>query len=207
VEADARKAILEAALAVIRETGLPDMSMREVARRAGVSHQLPYHYFTDREGILAAIAESGFAELDRRLTAVIDGKGTGAEKLAHAGRAYVEFACEHAAQFRVMFRQDFVALDRFPSAEQCATDCFSKLPRIVMQLKAEGLLDAVGDEGSFVLLGWSIAHGLSCLILDGPLAKTVPDAVAMREATTAAVMTTIQNLVENATKKKPAKKR
>jgi len=206
VDADARKAILDAAVAVIETKGLASVSMREVARLAGVSHQLPYHYFADREGILAAIAATGFELLGAQLETVIDGPGTGAEKLEIAGRVYVEFACSRPAHFRVMFRNDFVALDCHPAVEKCANECFAKIPLLIGQLVGEGLTPHP-DETALVLLAWSLAHGLATLILDGPLAKTKPVAAEEREATIAAVMSAMRFLIETASKKIPAKKR
>jgi len=197
--------ILAAAVSAIEEGGLADLSMREVARRAGVSHQLPYHYFTDREGILAAIAQAGFTLLGARLQAVIDSKGSGAAKLAAAGRTYVEFACEHPAHFRVMFRNDFVAVERFPHAQENADGCFALLPQLVRAAVEDGLPPRP-DERSLVILGWSIAHGLACLLLDGPLSKKLPDAAGAREATIHAVMDALKNLVEaSSTKAAPSK--
>lgn len=196
-DGDVRQAILDAAVEVIEDRGLADVSMREVARRAGVSHQLPYHYFADREGILAAIAQGGFDILGERLGAVQRDDVTGIEKLVHAGRAYVDFACERPAHFRVMFRQDFVALERHPSARQDADECFGKIPPIVRQMIREGLAPHP-DEEAIVLLAWSIAHGLACLFLDGPLATKLPEAAAAREATTERVMSAMRFLVEGA---------
>ncbi|MSV37798.1 MAG: TetR family transcriptional regulator, partial [Actinobacteria bacterium] len=60
---DVRRLVLDAALGIIESDGAESLSMREVARRAGVSHQAPYHYFGDRSGILAAISEEGFTGL------------------------------------------------------------------------------------------------------------------------------------------------
>ncbi|MBX3227613.1 MAG: TetR/AcrR family transcriptional regulator [Labilithrix sp.] len=201
---DVRGEILAAAVRTIEEGGLADLSMREVARRAGVSHQLPYHYFTDREGILAAIAQSGFTLLGARLRKLTTADMTGAEKLAAAGREYVEFACDHPAHFRVMFRNDFVAVERFPTAQENADDCFALLPKLVGEAIADGL-PPKPDERALVILGWSIAHGLACLLLDGPLAKKLPDAAGARAATVHAVMEALKNLVEASSK--PRRKR
>jgi AcrR family transcriptional regulator len=200
IDEDAKGAILAAAVAQIEEGGLADLSMREVARRAGVSHQLPYHYFTDREGILAAIAEVGFAIMCERLEAVVESEASGAEKLAAAGRAYVEFACEHPAHFRVMFRQDFVDVERHASAQASAETCFARLPELVASAIAEGLPPHPNPQ-SLVIMGWAIAHGLACLLLDGPLAKKLPEAAGARDQTVRDVMEAMRALVTAATRK------
>jgi AcrR family transcriptional regulator len=197
-DADVRQAILEAAVAAIEEAGLAAVSMREVARRAGVSHQLPYHYFVDREGILAAVAERGFDMLGARMKAVFEAKGTGPERIAAAGRAYVEFAWEHPAHFRVMFRQDFVRVSDYPSVHARADVCFGWLPQLVADCIEEGL-DPSPNVEAIVVMGWSIAHGLACLLLDGPLEKKLPDAAHAREATVRQVMEAFRRLLESAT--------
>ncbi|MFI5308928.1 MAG: TetR/AcrR family transcriptional regulator [Polyangiales bacterium] len=114
-----RERILQASVELIEVEGLAALSLREVARRAGVSHQAPYHHFADREAILGAIAEQGFRILRAALErAVAHGRDvhSAAESLAACGRAYVEFACEHPAHFRVMFRPELVDLANCPGA-------------------------------------------------------------------------------------------
>src|SRR5262245_4395879 len=99
---DLRQKVLEASLTLIEEGGLDRFSMREVARKAGVSHQAPYHYFADREAILAGIAGEGFAKLGRSLMRAAENVGGPAAAVEAMGRAYVEFAIGHPAYFQVM---------------------------------------------------------------------------------------------------------
>src|SRR5689334_22188088 len=115
-QADAfRERIVSASTELIEEQGLGALSMREVARRAGVSHQAPYYYFADRESILGAIAEQGFRMLGEHVQRCrIAGAGVQATIVA-AGRAYIEFALAHPAHFRVMFRPELVLTERHPN--------------------------------------------------------------------------------------------
>lgn len=196
-----RASILAAAVACIEEGGLANVSMREVARRAGVSHQLPYHYFTDREGILAAVAQNGFNLLETRIFKAARAEGTGPDKLAATGRAYVEFACDHPAHFRVMFRQDFVAIDKHASAEASADSCFAQLPVMIMEAIQEGLPPHPNPQ-ALLVMGWSVAHGLACLLLDGPLLKKIPEAAGAREQTVHDVMEAMRFLLAASTVKK-----
>ena len=199
-----RERILAAAVRAIEEKGLADVSMRDVARRAGVSHQLPYHYFTDREGTLAAVAEQGFSRLADRVAAAIDDAGRkkkrgAAERLAAAGREYVQFACEHPAHFRVMFRPDFVTIDCFPTTLACGDRAFAMLPALVQDCIVEGLPPEPSPQ-ALAVLGWSIAHGLACLLLDGPLERKLPEAATAREELIREVMDAMRLLVEARTK-------
>ncbi len=103
-----RRRILDASVELVAEQGVRAISFREVARRAGVSHQAPYHHFKSDAGILHEIAREGFAALARAVQAAA--KKTGAhplEALEAAGVASVLFASRHLGHFRVMFQQSF----------------------------------------------------------------------------------------------------
>src|SRR5690242_21896137 len=110
---DLRQKVLQASLALIEEGGLDRLSMREVARKSGVSQQAPYYYFGDREAILAAIAGEGVATLGQSLLRAVDRAASEPAKALEAlGHAYVGFALPHPAYFQAMFRADAVPLAR-----------------------------------------------------------------------------------------------
>ncbi|MEX2165927.1 MAG: TetR/AcrR family transcriptional regulator [Methyloceanibacter sp.] len=167
---DLRQKVLKASLAVIEEAGLDRLSMREVARKAGVSHQAPYHYFPDREAILAAIAGEGFAKLGQSLTRAA-GSGSDPSKAVEAmGRAYVEFALRHPAYFQVMFRADAVPLESYPEARKQEDEAFGRL--------VEGIDKALAGQPAetrrkLAVASWALVHGLATLILEGSLARKV----------------------------------
>jgi AcrR family transcriptional regulator len=168
-----RQQILRASIALIEEEGLAKLSMREVARRAGVTHQAPYHYFADREAILGEIAEEGFRLLTQQMERAVAGDAAQqgvAQRLTAVGQAYVEFACAHPAHFRIMFRPELVNMERCPGAEAEGNIAFATVTRVVHEAVQAGL-PAVPSEAALVAMLWSFAHGLACLILDGPLAK------------------------------------
>lgn len=192
---DVRARVLGAAMRLIDEGGLASLSMREVARAAGVSHQAPYHWFADREAILAAMAEEGFRLLTDRLEAATVPGSTAGEHIESLGRAYVQFACDHPSEFRLMFRPDFVDHARFPALLACGERAFSRLPDAIQRCVAEGLpLDPSFE--AHVVLAWSTVHGLACLVLDGPLAKKVPRAATARDTTIDDTMRALRLLVE-----------
>lgn len=196
---DVRGRVLRAAVQLIDQGGLASLSMREVARAAGVSHQAPYHYFPDRESILAALAEEGFNLLQVRLQSANQPGVRPAELLASVGRAYVEFACDHPSLFRVMFRPDFVELERFPAVTTCADDAFQILPAMIRACIDDGLPEDPSAQ-ALMAFGWSVVHGLACLLLDGPLAKKLPDAAASKDALIADVMTVMTSMITARTK-------
>jgi AcrR family transcriptional regulator len=171
-EDELRERVLDASVALIEERGLTAFSMREVARRAGVSHQAPYHHFTDRESILAAICERGFDILANGLARARVGKGSAADRFERAAVAYVEFACNHAAYFRVMFRPELITPSKHPSLEASAARAFAHVPRMIADCVDEGLQPDPSFD-ALIAAAWSFVHGLASLLVDGPLERKV----------------------------------
>lgn len=163
-----RQELLDASLALIEKEGLDRLSMREVARKAGVSHQAPYHYFGDREAILAAIAGEGFAKLGRSLGAAAQPGSEPAKAVEDMGRAYIDFALRNPAYFQAMFRADAVPLDRYPEARQSEDAAFADLVEGVDKAFAEQPADV---RQSIAVACWAMVHGLATLILEGSLAR------------------------------------
>ncbi|MGH8726161.1 MAG: TetR/AcrR family transcriptional regulator [Burkholderiales bacterium] len=143
--------MLAAAAGIIEKEGLAGLSVREAARRAGVSHNAPYRHFPDRDALLAALAADSF-EL---LTGAIENRGAGG-----MGEAYVRFALEHPGRFRLMFGGQ-LPLERCPKLRAKAQAALEKLQEVFAEL---------GTEASFAAAAaWSLVHGLANLILDGHL--------------------------------------
>jgi AcrR family transcriptional regulator len=168
--ADLRSAILDASLALIEQEGVGALSMREVARRLGVTHQAPYHHFEGRGAILQAIVDEGFTRLWQALDRAVKPGRPALENLTASGHAYVEFALAHPGHFRVMFRPELLSdQERPPGA---VPDGFAILVECVKACQREGHV-AEGDPMPIVLLAWSAVHGIASLSLDGP-ARTMP---------------------------------
>ncbi|QFQ97960.1 TetR/AcrR family transcriptional regulator [Streptomyces phaeolivaceus] len=166
---DLRRAILRAALDAIAADGPSTLSLRDLARRAGVSHAAPAHHFKDRTGLLTAIAAEGHGLLAATLAEAGD--------LKDAGVRYVRFAREHPAHFQVMFRPELLREDdlelttaRALSREQLRTAVTHARP---------GTLDAVDardtDPRLAGIAAWSLSHGFATLLLSGNLAGVVGD--------------------------------
>jgi AcrR family transcriptional regulator len=98
-----RAVLLEEAEAVLRTGGVEALSLRELARQAGVSHGAPRSHFIDKQALLDALAEQGFDRFTERITAALADGGTVAERFRRVGRAYVDFAVEHAVLMDLMF--------------------------------------------------------------------------------------------------------
>lgn len=172
-----RQSILDASLALITAEGLEGFSMREVARRAGVSHQAPYHHFSDREAILAAIVAEGFERLRDRTLAALEGVSDPAKRFTATGKAYLDFALEHPAHFKVMFRSELVREEKHEAASACAQGAYDVLVRVAGEVSAASGL----NREVVILLAWSTVHGAANLMLEGKLDKAI-DAPAERKA-------------------------
>jgi AcrR family transcriptional regulator len=168
---DLRRTLLDASLALVEESGLGALSLREVARKAGVSHNAPYHHFPDRGSLLTAIAEEGFAllaaECQRARAAAPDNARA---RLEACGMGYVTFALRAPAHFRVMFRPELSCADGKSVLFQAAVPAFDTVVGGVLECQAAGLAPP-GDPMPLVLTCWSAVHGLASLWLDGPLAQ------------------------------------
>ena len=172
---EAKKRLLEESVRLIQEQGLGGLSFREMARRAGVSHQLPYHHFSSREGILAAMALDGFTDLDEALVAAgtLDANAAPQKILKEVIRAYVNFALKHPVHFRVMFRPELVPVQRHPEVLAKAKASFSRLLDAVASCHPDvKRSDPRLREIANAL--WAAAHGLATLWLDGPMRGNPP---------------------------------
>jgi len=166
---DVRRLVLDAAIAIIELEGAESLSMREVARRAGVSHQAPYHYFSDRSGIFAAISEEGFAGLAQAFRDVHETEMPAAK----AGFiAYLNFSRQHVGHFRVMFRNDICGVATHALTQTAADSAFEELRLMVTRITGSEI--DPNKAFAFAAMLWSLSHGLATLVIDGPLPNKVP---------------------------------
>lgn len=160
--------ILAEAARMVAEQGADRVSLRELARAAGVSHAAPAHHFTDRRGLFTALATEGFQLLSAALTAA---RG----RFVDAAAAYVRFALEHPGHYEVMFDKSLLN----PSdAELVAAEVAAgeELSRGVATLQdAAAHADPAGAE----LAAWSLMHGFSTLWLNDAVAADVKAADPM----------------------------
>jgi AcrR family transcriptional regulator len=165
---DLRRELLDAAAALIAESGPGAVSLREIARRCGVSHAAPAHHFADRAALLAALATEGFQGLADALTAAGDAeRGDATARLMALGRAYVTYAAGAPGHFPVMFRPELVDCDDVALLEARML-AFRRLEEAVAAAQGEGWA-AGATRDAAVLTAWTSVHGLATLWLDGAL--------------------------------------
>jgi AcrR family transcriptional regulator len=185
---DLRQALLDASVALIEERGLDDFTLREVARRAGVSPNAPYHHFTDRDALVTALCVESFTMLRAALEASIVGRHQPVEQLRRLAAAYVRWALEHPARFRVMWRPELRGEGPLGAdASVPEADAFGVLLRVIDEGRRAKVL-APGDRQAVALTAWSTVHGLATLLLDGPLAGSPIDGEAVADDVTRRLM-------------------
>jgi hypothetical protein len=157
-EKNLRQQLLDTSRSILDEVGPSALSMREVARRTGCTHQAPYHYFPNREAIIAAVVLEGFQKLQQYLhqAKTTDPSSTG------SADAYVRFALENPGVFRVMFRTDMYNPEHFPEIRAAGDAAFHELLTLVQEIEPD---PAKHQETAAAL--WSHVHGLASLLLDG----------------------------------------
>src|SRR3979409_1154141 len=172
---DLRAALLRAAIELLEESGETALSLRAVARRAGVSPAAPYRHYADREPLVSAGAAVGYRELAERLAAAHPSPST-PEQLASVAIAYVQFALERPALFRIMFG---APCDRDNDERVAATAAVSGYVRAIVERTFPQ-----GDTEALATAVWALVHGLAFLHLDGKLDASTPSVAAERTGTT-----------------------
>ncbi len=150
---DLRNGLLEAARGILEERSLNALTLRAVARRAGVSHAAPYRHFPNHESLLVELGIEGFQELRRYIVEAAKVAGSESDRIANIGAAYMRFVAKRPAVARLMFGSQLTNRDKFPTLGQAA--------------------DAIGNEigaalhdSALGLAVWSAVHGLAMLVLE-----------------------------------------
>jgi AcrR family transcriptional regulator len=158
-----RQALLRSAIRLVAEVGPTAFTLREVARRAGVSHNAPYRHFQDKDALLAAVATQGYLELTDAMVEAAGQQSNALDRLKHAGLAYVSFALRRPEHFTVMFDAPS-SRQTHPEAADAAERAFSTLVNLVKNCLEKKQLES-GNSLDVALLAWSMVHGVAKLAI------------------------------------------
>jgi AcrR family transcriptional regulator len=150
---DLAASLLKAARAILEEEGLAALSLRSVARRAGVSHAAPYRHYPSREALLADVALEGLAELKAEIAHAASKPGDKGDRMVQIGGAYLRFAVRHGGLLRLMFGSELPHRAETPGLADATTAIGEEIGRALND-------DAAG------LAVWAAIHGLSIMLLD-----------------------------------------
>lgn len=175
---DLRVALVDAAAQLAAERGVAALSLREAARRSGVSQAAPYHYFADKLALLAAVAEEGFRLFDQtQADAYRQAPVDPVLRLQALAGAYVRFALDKPHYFRVMFRPHLVEHAKYPALHDVSRRTFDRLVDSTRAARLAYGHDDV-DPLAVATLVWAVPHGLAMLYLEGPISEgTTPRAL------------------------------
>ena len=150
---DLRNGLLEAARTILEEQSLEALTLRAVARKAGVSHAAPYRHFPNHESLLVELSVEGFGELKRDLSEAARTPGSESDRIANIGAAYMRFVVRRPALARLMFGAQLPHRDRFAELGAAADSVGVEIG------------DALSDP-NLGLAVWSAVHGLAMLVLE-----------------------------------------
>jgi AcrR family transcriptional regulator len=169
---DLRQSLIEAALELLTEEQNWLFSLREVARRAGVSHNAPYNHFVDKRDLLGAVAALGFERLRDRMLSAIVGVHRADDALAKTGVVYIRFGVTNPAHYRLMFGSSLGAgdADKPEIVVRAANSAKAVLLDVIERGVARGVFAGLASDKMGVEVGalaaWSIVHGLTMLLID-----------------------------------------
>lgn len=161
---DLRRALVVAAREQIEAQGADEFSLRETARRVGVSANAAYRHFTDRDALLAAVAAAGFGELSAAMVEARAATKSPVAAFRAVGRAYIEFALRAPALFRVMFTRR--GPETLPREAPPSPTPYELLGQALDALVVNGELSRAKRKGA-ELKAWTVVHGYAQLLLDG----------------------------------------
>lgn len=170
---DLRRALLKASLALIEVHGIDALSLREVAKYAGVSPGAPYHHFKSKRELLVTLAAEGFDALSHEMS-IAHAKAPPDDPIAQLrvlGMVYIAFAQANPTAFRLMFRRGLVKFEDIPPRSDCddTADSFTLLVSTIETVSKR--LPKHIDARALVCAAWSLVHGAAELVVDGPLAE------------------------------------
>jgi AcrR family transcriptional regulator len=162
-----RDALLKAAETVLERDGLAGLTLRAVAREAGVSHAAPTHHFGDLTGLVSELAAIGFRQFNAAMAAAGSISGSALDKAMARAKAYVAYAQAHPGMYGLMFRTERLDMTR-PSLHEAANASFAGLAGAIGASRHEQIAEEALtlEQAAAIARAWSLVHGFTMLLLD-----------------------------------------
>lgn len=163
------------------DEGVGALSLRKVARQAGVSHAAPYSHFADKQALIAAISTEGFKQLYEQIKSVIEKYWQNPETLLiETAWAYVQFALSEPDRFKLMFSSVLEKEKDYPEFVEISQENFLQLVNIVETCQQAGVLKSGASDVVAVSI-WSTVHGFTSLLLEGQISHTVLEKASLKD--------------------------
>lgn len=178
---DLKNALIQAGVDILSQEGVDGLSLRNVAKRAGVSHSAPYAHFRDRQSLIAAISTEGFRQLYEQLNAAVYANADDPkEQLVGAAWAYLQFALNNTDTFKIMFSSVLEKEKDYPAFVEISSKTFERVVKIVAVCQSAGILRP-GPSDLVAVSVWGQVHGIVSLALEGQITHRVLDRFTLRD--------------------------
>lgn len=165
---DLKNTLLKAANQTLQKDGIAGLSLRQLAKDTGVSHNAPYRHFKDKGALLMALAEYGFNELEAAMQAASNKHSALPDQLKAAGYAYITHATTHPELHNLMFGGIIPQNKKTESLQHAGQRAFECLENLIKNGQSQAIFKSDSTE-SLSLAAWSMVHGLSALMISGNL--------------------------------------
>ena len=196
---DLRNALIQAGLEILSEEGANALSLRKVAKKAGVSHAAPYRHFADKETLIAAIAEEGFHKLTERMKEgminLSDVPGDPPAQLVEVGWVYIQFALDNPDHLRVMFGGVIEKHDAYPALQSASKEAFAQLIAVIQTLQDREYI-VKGLPIQLAVAMWSMLHGLAVLLIENQIPTTILEETPKEQIIQICIKTLFEGLGE-----------
>jgi AcrR family transcriptional regulator len=191
---DLWQALVQAGLAILHEEGASALTLRAVARRAGVSHAAPYRHFADKDALLAAIAEDGFNCLSAGIRTAINSYNGDPVALIHrAVDGYIQFVADNADHMQVMFSGLLKCYEDYPNLAIAADRAYQDVVKMMQICQRDGLI-ALDDPKQQAFMAWSLVHGLSSIVIGQQFPVAEKTGLDMQQLTDACIAMLIRGM-------------
>jgi AcrR family transcriptional regulator len=178
---DLKNALIESGVRIISKEGAHALSLRKVARQAGVSHAAPYAHFADKQALIAAISTEGYKKLYEHIARVAEQyRSDPLRRFVEACWAYVQFALDEPDHFKITLSNLVEKEQDYPAFVEIARQTFNLVVEIVAECQQAGVLRNGPSDLTSVSV-WALIHGLVSLILENQISHTLLDRFTVRE--------------------------
>ncbi len=178
---DLKNALIQAGIKILAEEGIEGLSLRKVAREAGVTHSAPYAHFADKQAMIAAISTDGHRKVYERITTVADKfPDDPLRQFIETAWAYVSFGFEEPDHFKITFSASVEREREYPALVEITGKTFDVLRQLIIRCQQAGLIDK-GEPDLAAVTVWGFVHGFVQLIQEGMISHNVTNRYSRRE--------------------------